>query len=153
MQINLIFLKNNNMLDKKTKNLEINGEVLQLGYYSLKLQKWISRLWNRPSVYTALLTQSSTTAPTATVLVDNITGITFNRTEAGTFTVVSNGAFIEGKTVPNKDSYTDIDGNYITVEWTDVNTLTLKTYAAADTSVLADGVLTNQFFNIEVYNN
>ena len=141
------------MFDKRTKNLVVDKETIELGYFSLKFQKWVNRLWKTPSVYTVFVTQTSTNNPVVTVLNDTITGITATRSDVGTYLFTSNGKFIEGKTTPNKDAYTDIDGNYITAEWVDINTITLKTYAAIDTEVLADGVLENQYFNIETYNN
>ena len=39
----------------------------------------------------------------------------------------------------------------MTLERTDDNRLTLKTYSAADTTVLADGVLTNQYIHFEIF--
>ena len=53
--------------------------------------------------------------------------------------------------MPVRDAYIDADGNKMVMEWTDMSTLTLKTYAAADTETLADGVLVNQYVNIETY--
>lgn len=39
---------------KKTKNLIVNGEVLELGYYSLRLQEWMNSLWGAPSRISSL---------------------------------------------------------------------------------------------------
>jgi hypothetical protein len=53
------------------------------------------------TVYTALITQASTAAPTATVLQNSITGtLTWARTGAGAYTLTSNGtAFTVDKTI------------------------------------------------------
>lgn len=103
------------------------------------------------AVYTAFLSQSSTSAPTATVLLNTIGTITWARTGTGTYTMTCTGAFTNNKTVPISDVYFDAAGNKMTLERTSANVMTLKTYAAADTETLADGVLSNQFFNVEVY--
>ena len=104
-------------------------------------------------VYIVTLTQTSTNAPVATVISDTITGITWARTAVGTYTATKSGAFTLGKTTPNTTgaSANDVAGNKITAQQTSVNVITVKTYAAADTTVLADGVLTNQEFQIKIY--
>lgn len=103
-------------------------------------------------VYTAFITQTGTDAPVATVLKDDLNSPVWEYSAVGTYTLTKIGAFTLNKTVPTKiDVYTDDDGNYITLERTNVNVMTLKTYAAADTTTLADGVLNGQYVNIEVY--
>ena len=105
------------------------------------------------SVYIVTLTQTSTNAPVATVLSDTITGIVWARTGVGTYTATKSGAFTSGKTTPNATgaSCSDIAGNKITAQWTSTNVITVKTYAAADTETLADGVLSSQEFQIKIY--
>ena len=51
-------------------------------------------------VYTALLSQSGTNAPVATVL-ENTLGdiVTFTYKDVGTYNIISNGLFTEGKTI------------------------------------------------------
>jgi len=48
-------------------------------------------------VYKALIDQSGTNAPTATVLQDEITGLTFNYVSAGIYTIDKVGAFLDTK--------------------------------------------------------
>lgn len=103
--------------------------------------------------YVCFLSQSGTDAPVPTVIYDTITGIAWARTGVGTYTATKSGAFTLGKTTPNASGATtsDISGNKITAEQTSVNVITVKTYAAADTTVLADGVLNSQEFQIKIY--
>ena len=49
-------------------------------------------------VYTALLSQSGTDAPVATVLENTLGDIEYNRNNIGNYSIVSNGLFIVGKT-------------------------------------------------------
>lgn len=100
--------------------------------------------------YTAYLTQTSTNAPVATKLEETISGLVWARTGVGTYTLTKVGAFTTGKTVPLKDYYTDKDGNSFELTRTSTDVMTLKTYQASD-GELADGVLTDQYFHIEVY--
>lgn len=103
--------------------------------------------------YNSFLTQTSTNAPVATVLRNEIGTSTWTYEDVGTFLVTTAGQYTSGKTSPFKAVGYDIDGNKITAEWVDVNSIRVKTYATADTSVLANGVLSNQEFNIFVYGN
>lgn len=102
--------------------------------------------------YSAFLSQTSTSAPTALPLVNTIGVIALARTSVGIYTILSSGLFTDNKTTPNKINTTyDNAGNKITIEWTKTTTLTLKTYTAADTSVLGDGILDEQEINIKVF--
>lgn len=102
--------------------------------------------------YAALLTQTSTGAPVATILEDTITGQVWARTGAGTYTLTKAGAYVVGKAIPTAvEEYYDGAGNRLVLTPTSVNAYTLQTYAAADTNTLADGVLSSQYFNIIIY--
>lgn len=102
--------------------------------------------------YTAFLTQTGTNAPTATVLKDDFAVPVWAYSAVGIYTLTKVGAFTTNKTVPTKiEVYVDNDGNKFTLERTSADVMTLKTYAAVDTTVLANGVLVNQLVNIEVY--
>lgn len=106
----------------------------------------------KPKKYTVLLTQTSTNHPVVTILEDTITGITVARTGVGTYTFTKAGAFVVGKAIPGKaEQFYDKDSNRFVITPTSVNVYTLQTYAAADDQVLADGVLSNQFLNLEIY--
>jgi hypothetical protein len=102
--------------------------------------------------YTGFITQTGTNAPTITILDDDISSPVWSYSAVGTFLLTKTGAFTVNKTVPSKiDAGYDASGNLFTLERTSADVMTLKTYAAADTSTLANGVLVNQFINIEIY--
>lgn len=104
------------------------------------------------SVYTAFLTQAGTNAPVPTPLKDDLSTAVWAYSAVGIYTLTKAGAFTVDKTVPTKlESYVDNDGNKYTLERTSADVMTLKTYASADITTLANGVLLNQLVNIEVY--
>lgn len=105
------------------------------------------------SVYHVFLTQASTGAPTIAILQDTITGVARARSAMGTYTLTKAGAFTQGKTTPGAQVVVmyDNSGNKITAEWTSADVITVKTYAAADTTVLADNILNATEFKIEVF--
>lgn len=102
--------------------------------------------------YTAFISQTGTNAPVVTsVLKDTVGSHAWARTAVGTYTLTKVGAFTSGKTVPIDDNYVDQTGNLFKLNRTSVDVMTLLTYAAADTAVLADDVLSNRYINIEIY--
>ena len=107
---------------------------------------------NTSKYYTAFISQTGTNAPVVTsILKDTIGSPAWARTAAGTYTLTKVGAFTSGKTVPIDDNYIDQSGNLYKLNRTSADVMTLYTYAAADTSVLADSVLANRYINIEIY--
>jgi len=91
-------------------------------------------------------------APTQVVLEKEfVAPAAWARTAVGTYTLTIADAFTTGKTIPIDDVYTDQDGNLYKLDWTSEDVMTLRTYAAVDTEVLADNVLNDRFINIEVY--
>jgi len=96
------------------------------------------------------LTQTGTNAPVFTAIKDTLLG-TWARTAVGTYTLTKTGYFTANKTVPVDDIYLDQSGNLFKINRTSADVITLLTYAAADTTVLADAVLSNRFINIEVF--
>lgn len=84
------------------------------------------------TVYTALLTQSGTNAPTASVLENTLGGaVTLARSSAGIYTLTLAGAFPDATKVffvaPLRITDTDLTSDpRIFVEVTDANTVTLK---------------------------
>ncbi len=106
---------------------------------------------NSPSlICRGFLTQSGTDNPVFTSIINTLAGV-WARTSTGTYTLTKTGAFVENKTIPNDDVYTDQDGNLFKINRTSENAMTLLTYDSADTTTLADSVLSNRFINIEVY--
>lgn len=111
----------------------------------------------RPSKrYVANLTQSSTGAPVATVLENDLSAvIVFARTSAGLYTGTLVAAFTAGKTIILFGTPIHVN-NMGTVEVVqtsaDVFTFTTLDYKTSDdTSAPLDGMLTNTSLIIEVY--
>jgi len=105
-----------------------------------------------PKRYTGLVSQTGILAPTVSVLNSDIGVGVWARTAVGTYTLTKVGAFPLGKTIPNQaEQYTDIVGNLFTVTHTSADVMTLTSYAVANTTVLADGVLSDRYINIEIY--
>lgn len=96
------------------------------------------------------LNQTGEGVPVLTPITDTLEGI-WTRTDVGTYKLTKTGAFTLNKTVPIDDIYTDQTGNLFKINRTSVDVITLLTYAAADITVLVDGVLADRFINIEVY--
>jgi hypothetical protein len=96
------------------------------------------------------LTQSGTDDPVFTPIVDTLAGV-WARTNVGTYTLTKAGSFVENKTIPNDDIYTDQDGNLFKINRTNEDTITLLTYDSSDTETLSDSVLVGRFINIEIY--
>lgn len=112
-------------------------------------------------VYTVLLTQAGTAAPTATILEDSVTEVTLARSAQGVSTFTTVGKWASGKTIPVVDRYVDPSGNLLSLVWTSANVMTLSTYSAGNWSIddqgvitgtLADDILTARFMSITVYN-
>jgi len=102
--------------------------------------------------YCGLVSQTGTNTPVIAILNDDINGIVLSRLAVGTYAFTKAGAFTTGKTIPNKqEDYIDSSGNLFQMIPTSADVMTLKTYAAANTSVLADSVLVNQFIDIEIF--
>lgn len=96
------------------------------------------------------LSQTGTGNPVFTAIKDTILG-TWSRTATGTYTLTKVGAFTADKTIPLDDVYVDQSGNLFKINRTSVDVVTLLTYAASDTTVLADGILSQRFINIEIF--
>lgn len=105
--------------------------------------------------YVALLTQTSTGAPSATVLENDIGTLVFARTSAGLYTITLTGAFSVNKTVVMFGTPIHVN-NMGTVEAVltsaDVITFTTIDYKTSDdTSAPLDGMLTKTAIVIEVF--
>lgn len=101
-----------------------------------------------PKIYTALLTQSGTSDPTASIMGTNEIGsIVWARTSTGVYTGTFSGAFVSGKTfIINGEN---VDAINVKCYRTDANTVTLKCYAVS-TGTLTD-VFTDLSIEIRVY--
>lgn len=100
-------------------------------------------------VYTALLTQSGTSAPTATVLENTIGSIVWSRTSTGYYKATLTGAFTVNKTaviVGSEDPSYTYGSRRITAD-----EVLLRTYNIS-TASFADDILYETTFEIRVYN-
>jgi hypothetical protein len=104
-------------------------------------------------MYTVLLTQTSTTAPSKNVLYNTLGtwAIEFARTAVGTYTATISGHLSNFNSAwyaltDNRLSFDD--GNYIMVNKTASTVITIYTYKAG---VLSDGILSNTPFEIRVF--
>ena len=104
-------------------------------------------------VYRALLTQTGTDAPVATVLENTLGGTpVWERSTFGTYTLTLTGAFV-GQVVPINTSG-KFAGDALSAmvgDRTDDNTYTLYTYYSADLTLVSDDVLFNTYVEIPVY--
>jgi hypothetical protein len=98
-------------------------------------------------VYTALLTQSGTDAPVATVLENTIGNIIWTRVNAGQYECQLIDAFVEDKTGILTTSTAD---GYTEAYWNNVNTCQIITFNTS--GVYTDGYLYKQLVEIRVYN-
>ena len=99
-------------------------------------------------VYTALLTQTGTNAPVATVLENTLGGtVVWTRTGIGIYNATLNGAFTTNKTIIfiSQPTY----NWYETISWLNTNILNSNTRKAG---VLSDDVFSNSSVEIRVYN-
>jgi len=80
------------------------------------------------TVYSGIISQATTAAPTVTVLQNTITGVmTWARTGAGTYTITSSGTpFTDLKTIVFINGGS-IVGSVVEWEWTSTSVVTIKT--------------------------
>ena len=108
---------------------------------------------SRPyKVYTALLTQSGTDAPVATVLENTLGGdVVWSREELGVYTGVLNGAFIQDKTFlySKNKVYSSDDSTEYSLSDSDINKAYVTTTVAGASE---DGVMLRTPIEIRVYN-
>jgi hypothetical protein len=116
-----------------------NKQVANLGYVL-------------PKKYVALLTQSATSAPVATVLQNSLSGTpVWSYVSTGTYNLTLTGEFTVGKTIIRSmnldlvrgDEYGDV------VASRSLNTIALVTYDISNTP--ADDLLSSTLMEIEVY--
>jgi hypothetical protein len=102
-------------------------------------------------VYTALLTQTGTTAPVATVLENTIGDIVWSYDSVGVYLVTSIGNFTENKTIIFMNGNNSIAyGIYPSINSIG-NDITIET-ASISPLVYSDGILYNTPIEIRVYN-
>lgn len=109
----------------------------------------------QPKVYRALLTQTGTDAPVATVLENTLGGtVVWTRDSGGRYDGTLAGAFTANKTAVNSGSC--MDGSITLLGWfagarTDDDSVRVISSSANDPSSVADDVLLNTYVEILVY--
>ena len=144
---------NNFLLTASSGQLE-PGDLYRVGEkfpYTLFLAIDNSHYELQPRKYISTLSQIGVLAPTANVLSDSIGNLVWSYEAVGTYLLTGAKAFPIGKTFPLSAGIIDLAGNRITAEWVDENSIRVKTYAAVDTTVFANGVLNNHEFKILIY--
>lgn len=135
---------------------DFNDSDKTKNYLISSLKNYIlNGLDTRPyKVYTALLSQSGTSDPVATVLENTIGDISFEYIDIGAYTISSNNLFTENKTIVLQDQQinrNDNDTDYcIRIVYDDVNSIIINT-AFLDTTEINDALL-NTPIEIRVYN-
>lgn len=108
-------------------------------------------------VYTAIINQTGTSAPTATVLENTLGGtVAFTYTSVGTYVATLTGAFTADKTicfVHNNPAWSSSPGapTGISAFRIDNNTVGIRTVSTSPTG-MTDGAMINASFEIRVYN-
>jgi hypothetical protein len=107
-----------------------------------------------PKVYRALLTQTGTDAPTATVLENTLGGtVVWTRDNPGRYDATLAGAFTENKTATNSGACMTFGTTmlgWFAMERTDSDVMRLITTAVAGASTTADDVLASTYVKITV---
>lgn len=99
-------------------------------------------------IYTALLTQAGTSAPTVTVLHNTIGNIIWTRNGAGVYLATLTGAFTQNKTlIFTGDGTSDIEAK-IGYIWVSANVIEINT---AFSLALSDDMLNGASLQITVY--
>jgi hypothetical protein len=78
--------------------------------------------------YFAFVSQSGTNAPTAEVQSNTLGIVTYERTQAGSYLILSDGLFTENKTAPQEAVYVISDNDFnldirVSIVWATVNSL------------------------------
>ena len=105
-------------------------------------------------VYTALLTQSGTDAPVATVLENTLGGdITFSYEEDGWYNVISNSLFVENKTTCSISITSQETYGYHLIKRISEGIIKINSVGVSGgVYVLTDSILDNSTIEIRVYN-
>ena len=125
--------------DSSKKNATKSATVDQLSAYIVPY-----------SSYTALLTQTSTDAPVATVISSNLTGtFTWARTDVGVYTLTASAAiFTDSKTIVFLNPGSSV--SLVSAERTSDTVLTVKTFVPSSGAAV-DAAITNGAFEVRIY--
>lgn len=99
--------------------------------------------------YVALLTQTGTNAPTATILQNNIGNIIWTRDTNGLYTATATGLLPTNKTIAKVSNNGQVDTQFYAGSNEDDNSIYLNT---SDGTAPADDLMTNTPIEIITYN-
>lgn len=131
----------NNLMPSATKSPSVDAVLAGLESVALPYKS-----------YVALISQSGTSAPTATVIQNEFSGTpTFSRLSAGQYYINLSGAFTSGKTVsfPSKVCISSGSNYDISANPFSANSFSLETFA---NGINADDILQDYPIEIRVYN-
>ena len=104
------------------------------------LEDWVDSTHRPYKIYNALLNQSSTNAPVATVLQDEIGGVTFTRDDEGIYYANSSALFTADKTAC-----------FVTTSDQAVSSIVYSNTSEIEISTSTDGILVNALIEIRIY--
>lgn len=102
-------------------------------------------------VYTALLTQSGTDAPVATVLENTIGDIVWSYIEEGQYAITLINAFPENKTMIIPHSIVSEGDAFIKCTRASADVIALETYLYTDEPIYQNNMMVNNAIEIRVY--
>lgn len=107
-------------------------------------------LSGKPKMYVALLTQSGTSDPTVTVILNTLGSTpTVTRDDVGNYFITATGKFVEDKTVCEIDHYTDTTFAKLTINRSNADICRVASYDPAEAP--SDDILLNNWVRITVY--
>lgn len=121
---------------------------------------YFTNMFTKYKVYSALVTQSGSGAPTAIVLQNTLGPITFQRNSSGRYYVKSSALFTASKTFITFGPLVTYDGSYNPVVGTEIGNNDTSTFqfgtaisnTATNDSEFLDNVLYETSLEIRVYN-
>lgn len=117
-----------------------------------KLESSLSDSIRPYKVYTALLTQSGTDAPVATVLENTLGSITFSRTDIGKYGIISNQLFTINKTAILSGSEYIFNPTLVSSSVSDSSLIEMSTVDVTGVNNYSDDILASNLIEIRVYN-
>jgi hypothetical protein len=138
-------------IDASVPTPELNGARINSKTEHYTIEDLVSEA--RPyKVYTALLTQTGTTAPVAKVLENTIGDVWFTYDDFGNYLVNSSGLFTINKTFLLLTNPNVGDGVVATANYIDINSMAIVFYDNASPYETLDNALENTPIEIRVYN-
>ena len=107
--------------------------------------------FNGVKVYRAILTQTGTSAPSATVLSNSIGELSWVRDSVGVYRVTSDSLFTVGKVYCLNNIISAVNSTAYEVAPMDVTQIKFRTVSSLATGTLSDDIFLNTFIEIRIY--